>query len=96
MKLQMQQEKVREIDAIVHRARELIFHFGTQEGRKMGYGAMQGIPMVASSPIRHDSPLNLHGLEVTQYQPPWVVKNSFFRMKNSISRFMPLYTEGSE
>lgn len=39
----------------------------------MGYGAMQGIPMVASSPIRHDSPLNLHGLEVTQYQPPWVV-----------------------
>lgn len=38
----------------------------------MGYGSMQGIPMVASSPVRHDSPLNLHGLEVTQYQPPWV------------------------
>lgn len=32
---------------------------------------MQGIPMVASSPVRHDSPLNLHGLEVTAYQPPW-------------------------
>lgn len=27
--------------------------------------------MVASSPVRHDSPLNLHGLEVTSYQPPW-------------------------
>lgn len=27
--------------------------------------------MVASSPVRHDSPLNLHGLEVTAYQPPW-------------------------
>lgn len=43
----------------------------------MGYGAMQGIPMVASSPIRHDSPLNLHGLEVTQYQPPWVIILNF-------------------
>ena len=49
----------------------------------MGYGAMQGIPMVASSPIRHDSPLNLHGLEVTQYQPPWVSPKKFhFTMKN--------------
>lgn len=38
----------------------------------MGYGSMQGIQMIASSPVRHDSPLNLHGLEVTQYQPPWV------------------------
>lgn len=42
-----------------------------KDGRKLGYGAMQGIPMVASSPVRHDSPLNLHGLEVTSYQPPW-------------------------
>lgn len=42
-----------------------------KDGRKLGYGTMQGIPMVASSPVRHDSPLNLHGLEVTSYQPPW-------------------------
>lgn len=42
-----------------------------KDGRKLGYGAIQGIPMIASSPVRHDSPLNLHGLEVTSYQPPW-------------------------
>lgn len=45
--------------------------FLLQDGRKLGYGAMQGIPMVASSPVRHDSPLNLHALEVQAYQPPW-------------------------
>lgn len=28
--------------------------------------------MVASSPVRNDeSPLNLHGFEVTTFQPPW-------------------------
>lgn len=43
----------------------------------MGYGAMQGIPMVASSPVRHDSPLNLHGLEVSSYQPPWKALSDF-------------------
>ncbi|XP_037918411.1 insulin gene enhancer protein isl-1 isoform X2 [Hermetia illucens] len=48
-----------------------------KEGRKLGYGAMQGIPMVASSPVRHDSPLNLQGLEVTTYQPPWKALSDF-------------------
>lgn len=43
----------------------------------MGYGSMQGIPMVASSPVRHDSPLNLHGLDVTSYQPPWKALSDF-------------------
>ncbi|XP_052866747.1 insulin gene enhancer protein isl-1-like [Anopheles cruzii] len=47
-----------------------------KEGRKLGY-SMQGIPMVASSPVRHDSPLNLHGLEVTAYQPPWKALSDF-------------------
>ncbi|KAK9873915.1 hypothetical protein WA026_002267 [Henosepilachna vigintioctopunctata] len=42
-----------------------------KDGRKLGYGAMQGIPMVASSPVRHDSPLGVHPLEVQAYQPPW-------------------------
>ena len=43
----------------------------------MGYGGMSGIPMVASSPVRHDSPLNMHGLEVTAYQPPWKALSDF-------------------
>lgn len=48
-----------------------------KDGRKLGYGAMQGIPMVASSPVRHDSPIGVHPLEVQAYQPPWKALNDF-------------------
>nr|CAH7744123.1 unnamed protein product [Callosobruchus chinensis] len=49
-----------------------------KDGRKLGYGAMQGIPMVASSPVRHDSPLSgVHPLEVHAYQPPWKALSDF-------------------
>lgn len=43
----------------------------------MGYGSMQGIPMVASSPVRHDSPIGMNALEVTSYQPPWKALSDF-------------------
>lgn len=42
-----------------------------QQEKEAKLGYMKGIPLVASSPVRHDSPLNLNGLEVTKYQPPW-------------------------
>lgn len=48
-----------------------------QEGRKMGYNGLQGIPMIASSPVRHDSPLNFHGVEITSFQPPWKALSDF-------------------
>lgn len=48
-----------------------------QEGRKLGYATMHGIPMRASSPVRHDSPLNQYGHEVTSYQPPWKALSEF-------------------
>ncbi|KAJ3648443.1 hypothetical protein Zmor_020247 [Zophobas morio] len=48
-----------------------------QDGRKLGYGAMQGIPMVASSPVRHDSPIGVLPLEVQAYQPPWKALSDF-------------------
>lgn len=51
--------------------------FFAQDGRKLGYGSMQGIPMVASSPVRHDSPLGVHPLEVQAYQPPWKALSDF-------------------
>lgn len=38
---------------------------------------MQGIPMVASSPVRHDSPLGVHPVEVQAYQPPWKALTEF-------------------
>lgn len=33
--------------------------------------------MIASSPVRHDSPLNLQGLDVQTYQPPWKALSDF-------------------
>ncbi|XP_039276996.1 insulin gene enhancer protein ISL-1 isoform X1 [Nilaparvata lugens] len=48
-----------------------------QDGRKMGYGSMQGIPMVASSPVRHESPLGMNPIEVQSYQPPWKALSDF-------------------
>ncbi|XP_059474123.1 insulin gene enhancer protein isl-1 isoform X2 [Neocloeon triangulifer] len=44
---------------------------------KLGYGGMQGIPMVASSPVRHESPLGMNPIEVQSYQPPWKALSDF-------------------
>jgi hypothetical protein len=38
---------------------------------------MQGIPMVASSPVRHESPLGINPIEVQSYQPPWKALTEF-------------------
>ena len=32
---------------------------------------MNGIPMVATSPVRQDSPLGVSSLDITGYHPPW-------------------------
>ncbi|XP_018907775.2 insulin gene enhancer protein ISL-1 isoform X1 [Bemisia tabaci] len=48
-----------------------------KDGRKMGYGSMQGIPMVASSPVRHESPIGMNPIEVQSYQPPWKALSDF-------------------
>ena len=53
----------------------LPFHF--QDGRKMGYGAMHGIPMVATSPVRHDSPVGMNPIEIQSYEPPWKALTDF-------------------
>lgn len=38
----------------------------------MNIGSMRGVPLVASSPIRHDSPMpGMTSLDVHGYQPPW-------------------------
>ena len=48
-----------------------------QEGRKLGYSTMTGVPMVATSPMRHDmsavSPNGqpIHPADVHSYEPPW-------------------------
>ena len=43
----------------------------------MGYGAMHGIPMVATSPVRHESPVGMNPVEVHSYEPPWKALTDF-------------------
>nr|CAD7459519.1 unnamed protein product [Timema tahoe] len=54
-----------------------LVHTQGNDGRKLGYGNMQGIPMVASSPVRHESPLGMNPIEVQSYQPPWKALSDF-------------------
>ncbi|XP_022237113.1 insulin gene enhancer protein ISL-1-like isoform X2 [Limulus polyphemus] len=42
-----------------------------KEGRQVSLGTMRGVPMVASSPVRHESPLQVNPIEVQTYHPPW-------------------------
>ncbi|XP_015190426.1 PREDICTED: insulin gene enhancer protein ISL-1 isoform X1 [Polistes dominula] len=51
--------------------------FPLQDGRKLGFGGMHGIPMVASSPVRHESPIGMTPIEVQAYQPPWKALSDF-------------------
>ncbi|XP_043279858.1 insulin gene enhancer protein ISL-1 isoform X2 [Venturia canescens] len=48
-----------------------------KDGRKLSFGGMHGIPMVASSPVRHESPISMTPLEVQAYQPPWKALSDF-------------------
>jgi len=45
----------------------------SKEGRKLGYSAMPGVPMVATSPMRHDlSAMSPNGGQpIHSYEPPW-------------------------
>ncbi|XP_037025366.1 insulin gene enhancer protein ISL-1 isoform X3 [Bradysia coprophila] len=44
---------------------------------KLGYDQMQGVPMIANSPVRQGSPLNMHPHDVIPYQPPWKALSEF-------------------
>merc|ERR1719266_1241620 len=45
----------------------------SKEGRKLAYSAMPGVPMVATSPMRHDlSSMSPNGGQpIHSYEPPW-------------------------
>lgn len=38
---------------------------------------MHGIPMVATSPVRHDSPVGMNPVEIHSYEPPWKALTDF-------------------
>jgi insulin gene enhancer protein ISL-1 len=43
-----------------------------KEMKQIGYGRMQGIQLIASSPVRNeDSPTNVQSFDVTSFQPQW-------------------------
>ncbi|CAG9799093.1 unnamed protein product [Chironomus riparius] len=44
---------------------------------------MHGIPLIASPPVKHESPINYQGYEVTKYQPPWKVFSEFAMQNDS-------------
>lgn len=59
-----------------------------QDGRKLGFGSMQGIPLIASSPVRHESPLGLNPVEVHAFAPPWKALAEF-ALHNDLDRLDP-------
>jgi hypothetical protein len=38
---------------------------------------MHGIPMVATSPVRHESPVGINPVEIHSYEPPWKALTDF-------------------
>lgn len=38
---------------------------------------MHGIPMVATSPVRHESPVGMNPVEIQSYKPPWEALTDF-------------------
>jgi len=47
------------------------------DGRKLGYGGMNGIPMVATSPVRHHNSPVMNPVEIHSYEPPWKALTDF-------------------
>ncbi|XP_054160623.1 insulin gene enhancer protein isl-1-like isoform X2 [Oppia nitens] len=41
------------------------------DGRQLNLSSMRGVPLIATSPVRHESPIQVNPLEVQTYQPPW-------------------------
>ncbi|GAB6032470.1 Insulin protein enhancer protein isl-1 [Chamberlinius hualienensis] len=60
-----------------------------KDGRRLpGLAAMHGVPMIASSPVRHESPLHVNAVDVQSYQPPWKALSEF-AMQSDLDRLDP-------
>lgn len=54
---------------------------------------MQGVPMVASSPVRHESNIQANPISVQQYQqPPWQALSEF-AMKSELEQSQPPFQQ---
>ncbi|XP_023339751.1 insulin gene enhancer protein isl-1 isoform X3 [Eurytemora carolleeae] len=55
----------------------------TKDHQKIGYGSMNGIQMIATSPVRQDSPVDMSGVDISGFHPPWHSMQEFqLRMEN--------------
>ena len=64
-----------------------MFLFLFQNGNRL-HGPLQGVPMVASSPVRHESPMQANPVEVQAYQPPWKALSDF-AMQSELDQHPP-------
>ncbi|XP_015921388.1 insulin gene enhancer protein ISL-1 isoform X3 [Parasteatoda tepidariorum] len=63
------------------------------DGRQLTLGSMRGVPMVATSPVRHESPIQMNPIEVQTYQPPWKALTEYAAMQPDIDPTAPHFQQ---
>ncbi|GBL95123.1 Insulin gene enhancer protein ISL-1 [Araneus ventricosus] len=64
-----------------------------KDGRQLTLGSMRGVPMVATSPVRHESPIQMNPIEVQTYQPPWKALTEYAAMQPDIDPTTPHFQQ---
>ncbi|KAH9369974.1 hypothetical protein HPB48_001851 [Haemaphysalis longicornis] len=59
------------------------------DGRPLSLGSLRGVPMVASSPVRHEGSSSPQPLEVHAYQPPWKALAEYAMHPNDVDPSAP-------
>lgn len=57
----------------------------------MNIGNMRGVPLIASSPVRHESPVQMNPMDVHSYQPPWRALADYASMQQDIDPSAPQF-----
>lgn len=60
-----------------------------KDGRPLSLGSLRGVPMVASSPVRHEGSSSPQPLEVHAYQPPWKALAEYAMHPNDVDPSAP-------
>ncbi|KAL3233321.1 hypothetical protein MRX96_022951 [Rhipicephalus microplus] len=60
-----------------------------EDGRPLSLGSLRGVPMVASSPVRHEGSDSPQPLEVHAYQPPWKALAEYAMHPNEVDPTTP-------
>ncbi|KAI2808251.1 Insulin protein enhancer protein isl-1 [Blomia tropicalis] len=62
-----------------------------KDGRQLNIGQMRGVPLIATSPVRHESPVQMNPLDVHSYQPPWKALADYASMQPDIDPNAPQF-----